>query len=283
VAGRLLEGVVLTNRRSSRVAAVALFGALYAVLRLVVLPFPVLGGGVTFPVADIAASLYGLILGPLSGGLGVVLGTFLGFALGRPVTFAFLDFLPATVNAVGVGLAVRGRASWSAGLFLLLLGLFIVHPLALPVVDLDPALPGVLIPFNWMHFVALALLVSPLRTRAVTALRARGVGMSWSVALLNFVGTMMQHVTGGLLFAAVRGGLLGLVAPEAFPAIWTTIFWVYPGERAFIVALATVVGVPVLRSVLGLGPLPGGPSTKEGVTTAHAPGERAPRARGRSA
>lgn len=248
-------------------------------LRVITLPFPVLGGGVTFPVADIVASLYGLLLGPLAGGLGVMLGTFLGFAFGRPVTFAFLDFLPATVNAVGVGLAVRGRAGWSAGLFLALLVLFMLHPLALPLVDLRPAFPGVPVPFNWLHLVALALLVSPLRTRAVATLHARRVSMSWAVAFLNFVGTMMQHVTGGLLFAGVRAGLLGLVAPEALPAIWTAIFWVYPGERAAIIALATVVGVPVLRSVLRMGVLPGAVAPKATAKTSSERAERHPSAR----
>ncbi|MBA7470449.1 hypothetical protein ES707_05736 [subsurface metagenome] len=62
-----------------------------------------------------------------------------------------------------------------------------------------------------------------------------------------FVGTMMQHLMGNLLFETIMAQPLGSIPVEAYPGIWTFIFPVYPVERLALVALAVVVGAPLLR------------------------------------
>ena len=64
---------------------------------------------------------------------------------------------------------------------------------------------------------------------------------------MAFVGTMMQHLMGNLLFETIMAQPIGGIPVDAYPGIWTSIFLVYPVERLALVALATIVGVPLLR------------------------------------
>jgi hypothetical protein len=93
------------------IASIAVFSALYAVLRIMQ-TIPMIGAqGASFSLSDVLAPLYGIILGPFGGGASVVIGTFLAMAMGKPVIFLGLDFLPALVNAVAWGFLfdVNGR------------------------------------------------------------------------------------------------------------------------------------------------------------------------------
>jgi len=59
-----------------------------------------------------------------------------------------------------------------------------------------------------------------------------------AVLVVAFIGTMIEHATGGLLFAS----LFGSVALRS----WPFIFLVYPIERAVLVLGAVVVCTPLL-------------------------------------
>jgi len=70
--------------------------------------------------------------------------------------------------------------------------------------------------------------------------------MVWSLALLAFVGTMLQHITGSLLTQLT----LGVFAEGTdFTALWTAIFYVYPFERILMVLIAVGIGVPLIIAV----------------------------------
>ena len=143
--------------RTKTIALIAIFAALFAVLRRMD-AIPMIGvPGARFSLSDILPAIYGVILGPFTGGISVIIGTFLGIAMGKPVIFLFLDFLPAFVNTVAIGLLVR-RKWWPAVLlYVALLVAFLVNPLTSLFIDVG----GIAIPFVWLHIVALVVLLSP--------------------------------------------------------------------------------------------------------------------------
>ncbi len=238
--------------KNRRLALLSLFAVIYTVLRLVP-TFPMVGVTATFAASDVIAPLYGLILGPYIGGGSIILGTFLAAVFGRPMVFLGLDFLPATVGAVSLGFLVRRRFHNITAVFIVLLALFLINPLTLPLVGLPN---GVLVPFNWLHFVTFVILVSPLSRRAVDwVVSPSHRYLAQGLAVLCFIGTMMQHLTGGLLFESVFGLLLGAIALEAWPGVWTAVFYLYPLERIVITIIATLVGSALITTlrVAGMG------------------------------
>lgn len=236
--------------KTKHIAAIAIFAVLYTVLRIVP-TVPMIGAaGSFFSLSDVIAPLYGIILGPFIGGASVILGTFLAIALGRPITFLGLDFLPATVNAVAVGFLMRRRRSLVIGVFTLLLALALINPLTLIFVKVPFFGQELSVPFYWMHFVAFIALVSPLSKKAgnwvtTTSLTRLAPG----IAVLVFIGTMMQHTTGNILFEVILGSYLGVIKPEAFPLNWSIIFYIYPIERTLLIVVATFIGTPLVRAL----------------------------------
>jgi hypothetical protein len=129
------------------------------------------------------------------------------------------------------------------------LGLFVINPNTeifvgnnfpnLPVPFQWLHLPSPPVPYLWLHLVALALLVSPLTRNLGDSFRfGARKEVAKAVLVVAFIGTMIEHVTGGILFASVvgRGAL----------TFWPFIFLVYPFERAVIVLGAVVVCTPLL-------------------------------------
>ncbi|MCW3996538.1 MAG: hypothetical protein NWE98_10395 [Candidatus Bathyarchaeota archaeon] len=238
------------NRNTVTVAAIAIFSALYAVLRLIPLG-PMIGLSATFSVSDFLAPIYGIILGPLTGGVSVVIGTFIAIAMGKPIVFMGLDFLPAFVNTVAIGFLVRRK--WMPALILnvALLAIFIANPLTVWSYDVSIGSWTRPIPFFWLHIVALFVLVSPLGYKAGPWVRSlKPELLTAGVATLAFVGTMMQHLTGNILTEVVRTQIFHLTNPDAFATlIWPAAFVLYPWERLTLVVLATIVGVPLIKAL----------------------------------
>ena len=264
------------SSRTKTIALIAIFAALFAVLRRMD-AIPMIGvPGARFSLSDILPPIYGVILGPFTGGISVIIGTFLGIAMGKPVIFLFLDFLPAFVNTVAIGLLVK-RKWWPVVLlYVALLVAFLINPLTSIFIDVG----GIAIPFVWLHIVALVVLLSPLARKApkwvesveqikkvekvepakqtnrlrkfvdsVKRIRYLTIGLF----VFAFIGTMMQHLMGNILYEVVLNqfyvvvGQDPIVATSAFPGIWYAAFFVYPLERLVLIVLAVVVGVPLVR------------------------------------
>lgn len=227
--------------RTKITAFLIVFSALYAALRPVPLG-PMIGLSSTFSVSDFLAPLYGIILGPYIGGLSIIIGTFLGMTIKTPV-FMGLDFLPAFVNTVAIGFLMKRKWAPIIVLNIILLLAFILNPLT--TLFFGP------VPFVWFHIVALLVLISPLGRRAgqwVETLKPKF--LTAGLAILAFVGTMMQHLTGNILTEVVLGQIVGSIAPETFSTIiWPGAFLVYPLERTLLVILSVVVGVPLVRTL----------------------------------
>jgi hypothetical protein len=202
-----------------------------------------IGLSANFSVSDFLAPLYGIILGPYVGGLSIVIGTFLGMVMGKAPVFLGLDFLPALVNTVAIGFLVKRKWAPVVVLNVALLFAFILNPLTS--LFIGP------FPFVWLHIVALLVLISPLGRNAeqwVETLRPKF--LTAGLAILAFVGTMMQHLTGNILTEVVFGQVLGSITPDTFSTfIWPGAFLLYPWERVTLVLLSVVVGVPLVRTL----------------------------------
>jgi len=231
------------NRNTKAIAAIAIFSALYAALRIIP-TVPMIGTGATFHLSDILAPLFGILLGPYVGGVSIIIGTFAAIGLGTPVSFFGLDFLPAFVVAVSLGFLVRSK--WLPVIILnaFLLVFYAVNPLTSNFIST----PWGTIPYLWMHIAAFIVLLSPLGHRAGKWVKSeKTTTITAGFVILAFIGTMMQHLTGGILYEVVLGQLTHTVLTSAYPGIWNFVFYIYPWERLALIIGAAIVGVPVTR------------------------------------
>ena len=235
---------------TKQIALIAVFSALYSVIRLIPMG-PMIGLSTTFSVADCLAPVYGIVLGPFTGGASIIVGTFLSMAFGKPVTFMGLDFLPAFVNAVAIGFLIRKKWIPAIILNVALLAVFIANPLTTQFFNIPIGGSTITVPFYWLHIVALAVLISPLGYKAGSWVKTlKPVYLTAGVAILAFIGTMMQHLTGNILTEVVRTQILGITTPDALRTIiWPGAFIVYPWERLTLVILAVIVGVPLVKAL----------------------------------
>jgi uncharacterized membrane protein len=233
-------------QKTKIIAIIAIFTALYSVLRIIP-PVPMIGSsGASFSLSDIVAPLYGLILGPYIGGLSVIIGSFIAF-FGKPPFFLGLDFLPATVAAVSVGLLIKRKWILVIALNFVLLVAFLLHPNTSVFVNVPLSDITIPLPFAWLHIVALLALISPLGRKAVEWISTpTGTKAATALAILFFIGTMMQHLMGNLLYETIILPVSGTPV-EGYPDLWTSIFFVYPIERVALVVFGTIVGTPLLR------------------------------------
>jgi len=84
---------------------------------------------------------------------------------------------------------------------------------------------------------------------AVLVFKAKIAKITIGFAVFAFIGTMMQHLIGGILYETILGQLTGAVKPEAFVTTWNFVFYIYPWERLALIIGAVVVGVPVTRAL----------------------------------
>lgn len=247
---------------------VASFSALFVVFRNIP-TFPMLGiPGASFKAGDFVAPLYGIVLGPLLGPLAVATGTVIAYFAGSPPQLLGFDFLPGSTCAAIVGLATRRMWKPAVALNIIVLALFLSLPFTVFWISVGDSR----IPYSWLHLAGLALLASPLARRAAVE-----IGRDWTIHVkpsarywekqfvatmgLALAGTLAQHVMGGIL-TQVRFGLyfhslpIWKGRPVSWETYWTLIFWLYPPERAFIAAVASLLAassiIALKRSGLAL-------------------------------
>ncbi len=235
------------NTRTKIIASIAIFSSLYGVIRLIPLG-PMIGLSGSFSVSDSLVPLYGIILGPFTGGVSIIIGTFLAMALGKAPVFLGLDFLPAFVNAVALGFLVKRK--WKSVILLnfALIIIFLLSPYSLIIAEIPLGGGTLIFPFVWLHLIALIVLISPLRSLAINWIETlKTAYLPWGLAIVAFIGTMMQHLTGNLVFELTWGAPIGGLTADGFQGIWTVAFFAYPVERAVLVLIAVLVGVPLVR------------------------------------
>lgn len=234
---------------TKQIALTAIFAALYAVLRAIP-TVPMIGvPGASFSLSDILAPIYGIILGPYVGGLSVLIGTFTAMSV-KPPVFLGLDFLPGFVNAVALGFLVRRKWLPVIALNITLLLAFVLNPLTLTFVNIPVGNTGFAFPFIWLHIAALIVLISPLGLKATQwAETLKSTKAIAGFAILAFIGTMMQHLTGGILYENIFVYVTNFMTPQSLALRWQVVFFLYPWERLILIVLAVVVGVPLIRAL----------------------------------
>ncbi len=233
-----------SRSKSAKIALTAVFAALYFVLRSLPNPIPFLfqmiGVSGRFTAGDFLLTIVALVAGLGGGVLSVFIGTVLAYPMsGTP--FLGLDFLPGVMNILIVGLILGNRRRIAQGAYIALLLLFLVSPYSLLFGYGD-------VPYTWLHVVALVLLLSPVIARVPNWIVRNDNYQLAAVATLAFVGTMAQHLTGGLLFELAVGLVQGN-SPTILRSNWQIIFWLYPAERLLITAISTVISVGLVRSM----------------------------------
>ena len=120
---------------------------------------------------------------------------------------------------------------------------------------------NVIVPYNWLHIIGLIILISPLSRKALKWIHspiphttnynfklqkiANFVLKTRGMLILCFIGSLSQHLTGGMLFSLM--GLMGMITMESWPVIWTSIFYIYPIERTLMTIVAAIVGSTSFR------------------------------------
>src|SRR5947208_15926382 len=122
-------------------------------------------------------------------------------------------------------------------MFLVMIGLFYINPYTS--IFVGSALLSPPISYLWMHLAAVIVLVSPRSKNLALRIGShRYANLVRPVAVLAFTGTMLEHLTGGILFATVVG--------KGALKFWSVIFVVYPIERTILVIGATLIGAALL-------------------------------------
>jgi len=239
-----VEATAKRSSRSRQVTLAAVFAAIYIILRIVP-TFAMVGVSGQFTAGDFMLTSIAAVAGLWSGAVAVLVGTMAAYSV-RPPIFFGLDFLPGLVNVVIAALLLSGRRSVARAIYLVILALFVVSPYSL-FYGYDH------IPYVWLHVLAFAVLLSPLATRIPSWIKSGGYLSVVGFALLAFIGTMAQHLTGGLLFE-LSLGVVGGMSPAGFASIWQIIFFAYPIERLVILAISTILAVAIFRSFQKWGP-----------------------------
>ena len=232
--------------KSKQIAIIASFAVIYAIMRI--LPsFPVIGApGASFALADILVPIYAIIFGPYIAAATIFLGTFLGIVFGKPIIFLGWDFLPATMGALFIGLIVHGKKVFALGLFIIGIVIFNLLPYTETLIPINGQIS---LPYNWLHIIAALALISPLTSMSMNWIEENSKKTIMGLFIIAMIGTMFQHIVGGIVFVTTLGIYLQSINPDAFPGIWKTIFFVYPIERLAIALISAILATPILRSI----------------------------------
>jgi len=224
--------------RTRQITLAAVFAIVYLILR-VVPTFSMIGISAQFTAGDFLLTSIALIAGLWSGTISVLIGTIIAYPI-RPPTFLGLDFLPGVANVFIAGLLLAGKRRIAQVSYIVILVAFLVSPYSL-LYGYDH------IPYVWLHVIALVVLLSPAASRIPSWSKRGGYLGIAAIGILAFVGTMAQHLVGGLLFE-LAVGFVGGLTPSKLADIWRVIFFLYPEERLVIVTLSTILALGIFRS-----------------------------------
>jgi len=233
--------LVLPRSRSFLAASSAVFGALYFVLGLIPVS-PYLTGPGYLPLNKIVAPLAGIVLGPLAGGLSIVVGSFANIAYTGQTRLAYLDFLPDLMVALTAWLAYSRRRTLAVLLPAALITAFYLDPLSLDFVSVG----GVQVPFAWMHVLSVAVLALVLGLEGRGTLSRDGLLFIGGVV---FGSVLCGQIAGTLVGQSVFVRVEGVFSPVAWDGRLLLVFWAYPLERLFYTVAGTILTVPVLRAL----------------------------------
>lgn len=213
------------------IALIVVFAALHVVLSSLPysIPVGVSGGSITLGV--VSAPLIGIILGPLSGGMSVLIGSIIAMFINPAgAFFGPLSFLPATVGAFSAGFTLAKRGYISAAILIAAIVAFYAHPVGLEVIS-----------FPFMHIIAVivALIFStPLAAWSTETSNTTKLGIGVTIAA--FVGTLTDSMV---------GNSMALWEFNLDAVQWNAVLFIYPVERIVAVIVIVAIAVPLYYSL----------------------------------
>lgn len=231
---------------AKNMALVCCFAPVYAVLSYWYL-FPIIGAAGKFiTMAVVTAPLIGIALGPWLSVAAVVFGGIIGSFIAQTGPFGAVSFVPGAAAALCSGLLYNGKRWVSALLYLALLLAFAFYPVVGPA-WLHPH-------FVWLQLAGLALLVSPLQSKAAEFVQKRAnlLEVSLGVGLVSFTATLFSHVVGSMMFEILYWPIV-FSEQDFWRSLWQTLTFVYPVERLIITLIAAIIGGPLFRALKAYG------------------------------
>lgn len=242
---------------SRSIALVAIFAALYYVLSLISPYIPAIGlPDLVIRLEALMASVFGFVLGPYLGALAAFLGAFTTWVL-PPVGMNPLDapyLLSPPINALVVGLIFYRKWKPAFALLGLLIAAFLFLPPSQPIMEYY-YVPALVI---WDKVIALLLIIPSIRFNKKFS---NPKHLPILFFLLCFIGNQADNMWGADIFAVpfVYEVLYGpVLSPllEIFPTyldavrfLFTVSPFIYPAIRFIQAILATIIAVPLMRSL----------------------------------
>lgn len=243
---------------SRNIALVAIFAALYYVLSLISPYIPAIGlPDLVIRLEALMASVFGLVLGPYLGALAAFLGQFITWVL-PPVGMSPLEapfLLAAPINALVVGLIFYRKWKWAFALFGLLIAAFLFLPPSQPITNYY-YVPALVL---WDKVIALLLIIPSIK---FSKKFSNPKHLPILFFLLSFIGNQADNMWGSDIFAVpfvyevLYGPVLSPLLEMGFPTyldavrfLFTISPFIYPAIRFIQAILATIIAVPLMRSL----------------------------------
>lgn len=234
------------RRISSRnIALTAMFAALYYILSLILPSLYAIGvPNLEISLEALIASVFGLVLGPYLGALAALLGVLVTWTL-PPSSFSPLNLpfmLSPPLNALAVGFIFYRKWKWAFAVFGLLIAAFLFLPPAQPI----ELYYYVAVATLWDKVIALLLIpVSVWYSQRLSSLK----GLPILFFLICFAGNQVDNMWGADAFSVPSVyELFGFPLDEVRGFFIVSPFF-YPAVRVVQAIIATVIAVPLMRSL----------------------------------
>lgn len=243
---------------SRNIALAAIFASLYYVLSLISPHIPAVGlPDLKIQLEALMASVFGFVLGPYLGALAAFLGASVTWVLPpgsmNPLSAPFL--LSPPINAMVVGLIFYRKWKWAFALFGFLIVAFLFLPPSMPITDYYYVAAAVL----WDKVIAL-LLIIPCVVFSEKFSNPKLLPILFF--FISFIGNQADNMWGAdifavpfvyeVLYSAALSPLLAAGFPTYLDAVRFLFIvspFIYPAIRFVQAILATIIAVPLVRSL----------------------------------
>ncbi len=108
--------------------------------------------------------------------------------------------------------------------------------------------------FVWFQLVGLAVLVSPLQSKARRLLEKRTSiqEVFFGVSVICFTAALFGQVVGSLMYEAIYQPIL-IFDLDVWKGSLQALTFIYPVERVIITVIATFLGVPLIKALRAFG------------------------------
>jgi len=231
---------------SRNIALVAIFASLYYVLSLISPYVPAVGlPDLKIQLEALMASVFGFVLGPYLGALAAFLGAFIAWVVppGSASPFGAPFLLSPPINAMVVGFIFYRKWKWAFAIFSLLIVAFLFLPPSQQILDNYYVSIAVL----WDKVIALFLIIPSVW---FSQKLSNPKYLSILFFFLSFIGNQADNMWGADVFAVpiVYESIFGLNL-DIVRSLFIVSPFIYPAIRFVQAILATIIAVPLVRSL----------------------------------